>query len=300
MTLAELKNQILDNKITDGLIVFVCDENYYLADQYVDAIVAKTGLEKHLVNSIAQRYNPALALVIDYSNYLYVLKTDTFDEVITEPNEVQHTIIICNKVDKKAIDTIKSYIVEVPKLLDWQVKDYMKVLCPGLDNNIIDWAYSNMGGDIYKIKNELDKIRLFPASEQQLILTDLRFADGTDLYYETLFQLSEAIIKNNRREVLEFLYHRNTCNIDPIGLVSMLLATYKKILFVTQRSGLTAQDIGITDKQYNAIKYYYKGFTSEKLESVISSLSTIDLDLKSGRLDMPKPILFDYILSKIL
>lgn len=300
MTLAELKNQILDNKITDGLIVFVCDENYYLADQYVDAIVAKTGLEKHLVNSIAQRYNPALALVIDYSNYLYVLKTDTFDEIITEPNDIQHTIIICNKVDKKAIDTIKSYIVEVPKLLDWQVKDYMKVLCPGLDNNIIDWAYSNMGGDIYKIKNELDKIRLFPASEQQLILTDLRFADGTDLYYETLFQLSEAIIKNNRREVLEFLYHHNTCNIDPIGLVSMLLATCKKILFVTQRSGLTAQDIGITDKQYNAIKYYYKGFTNEKLESVISSLSTIDLDLKSGRLDMPKPILFDYILSKIL
>lgn len=300
MTLAELKNQILNNKITDGLIVFVCDENYYLADQYVDAIVAKTGLEKHLVNSIAQRYNSTLALVIDYSNYLYVLKTDTFDEIITEPNNIQHTIIICNKVDKKAIDTIKSYIVEVPKLIDWQVKDYMKILCPGLDNNIIDWAYNNMGGDIYKIKNELDKIRLFPASEQQLILTDLRFADGTDLYYETLFQLSEAIIKNNRREVLEFLYHRNTCNIDPIGLVSMLLATYKKILFVTQRSGLTAQDIGITDKQYNAIKYYYKGFTNEKLESVISSLSTIDLDLKSGRLDMPKPILFDYILSKIL
>lgn len=300
MTLAELKSQILGNKITDRLIVFVCDENYYLADQYVDAIVSKTGLEKHLVNSIAQRYNPALALVIDYSNYLYVLKTDTFDEIITEPNDIQHTIIICNKVDKKAIDTIKSYIVEVPKLLDWQVKDYMKVLCPGLDNNIIDWAYNNMGGDIYKIKNELDKIRLFPVSEQQLILTDLRFADGTDLYYETLFQLSEAIIKNNRREVLEFLYHRNTCNIDPIGLVSMLLATCKKILFVTQRSGLTAQDIGITDKQYNAIKYYYKGFTNEKLESVISSLSTIDLDLKSGRLDMPKPILFDYILSKIL
>lgn len=300
MTLAELKNQILTDNITDDLIILVCAENFYLADQYVEAISVKTGLEKRPILSVTQRINPMLSLVIDYSNYLYILKTETFDEDLLEPDEIKNTIIICNKIDKKISKGLEKYIVEIPKLQDWQVKDYMKALCPGLDPFSIDWAYENMGKDIYRIKNELDKIRLFPVQDQQNVLTALRFVDGSDLYTQVLYKLVEAIVKNNKRELLEFLYHRQVCNIDPIGMLTMLLSNYKKILLVTQKTKVTAKDLGITDEQYKAISYYNKGYSVNKLERVIKVLSAIDLDLKSGRLDIPKNMLFDYILSKTL
>lgn len=300
MTLSELKQQILANKITDDLIIFVCAENYFIADQYTNAISNKTGLEKQSAFSVAQRINPILSLVIDYTGYLYVIKTETFDEVIPDPAEIKNTIIICNKVDKKVIDNLTDYIVEVPKLVDWQVKDFMKTLCPGLDSASIDWAYTNMGGDIYKIKNELDKIRLFPPQEQLNVLASLRFVDGSDLYIQTLYKLAEAIVKNNKRDILEFFYHRQSCNIDPMGLLAMLLANYKRILLITQRTNTTAKDLGISDEQYRAISYYYKGYSVDKLEKIIHALSAIDIDLKSGRLDIPKNALFDYIISKTL
>ena len=300
MTIAELKEQVLSGKITDSLLIFVCSENYYLADQYINTIAAKTGLEKKIITSITQRDSPILSLVIDYSNYLYVLKTEVFDEMIPDPEDLKNVIIVCNRIDKKIIDNLTDYIIDFPKLLDWQIKDYMKTICPGLDSNTIDWAYASMSGDIYKIKNELDKIKLFPVAEQQNILTEIRFSAGSDMYSQTLYGLAEAIIRNNKREVLEYLHYRQSCDIDPFGLISILLSNYKKILFVTQRSGLTAADIGITDKLYKAISYYYRGYFVDKLKTAIKVLSALDLDLKSGRLDMPKNMLFDYIVGKLL
>ena len=39
----------------------------------------------------------------------------------------------------------------------------------------------------------------------------------------------------------------------------IILKTFKKMLFVLCNSGLTAEQIGITQKQYSGIKYYNQG-----------------------------------------
>ena len=38
MTLEELKNSILDNTLSDEFIILKCEDNFFIADQYVDKI----------------------------------------------------------------------------------------------------------------------------------------------------------------------------------------------------------------------------------------------------------------------
>jgi hypothetical protein len=88
---------------------------------------------------------------------------------------------------------------------------------------------------------------------------------ATDLFSLSAFDLSEAIIKADVKTVLSFLHHRDCVDVQPLALVALLLNNYKKIAMVVLNSGITAEVIGISPKQYNAIKYYYKGYTQEQL-----------------------------------
>ena len=63
-------------------------------------ICNKSGKEKRLIESIFE-HQSALSLVFDFTEYVNVLKTETFSEFIEDYSELSDTIVVCNKVDKK-------------------------------------------------------------------------------------------------------------------------------------------------------------------------------------------------------
>ena len=100
MDLPTFKANILKGQAPTQLVVLLCAENFFIADQYINTLCTKTGKEKNIINSIVEQ-NSAMSLVLDYADTINVLKTETFDELAEDYSVFENTIIVCNKIDKK-------------------------------------------------------------------------------------------------------------------------------------------------------------------------------------------------------
>jgi len=296
MTLIELKKAIESRVVTDDFIIFLCSENSFIADQYVDAICEINNLVRTAIHTLQDQMS-ALSLVISTQDELKVLKVDTFDEALVDYSKLKNTVVICNKLDKKIKALVEDYIVEVPKLTDWQIKSYMRLVCPVLNEEEINWLFMATNGDIYRILNEIDKIKLFPSNEQHAVLNELRFSQNSDLYTVDIFTLTDAIIRSNRPVIFEFLKH-GAANFEFMQLVGAVLQKVKNIILVTQNSGKTASEIGIKDGYMYRLRKEWQGFPADRLVYLLNFLSGIDLKLKTGKLDTTKQI--DYLITNTI
>lgn len=300
MDIKKLKENILNNSLTDDFLVLVCEENFFVANQYVSKICQNRFCQETYVEELVNQENSALSLIFDFSNSLNVLKTDVFDLFYNDYSQFKNNIVICNKVDKKIESQLSDYIVKVPKLLDWQIKDFMRLTCKDLEEDEINWLYEVTSGDIYKIENELDKIKLYTGKKQREILNELKYDEYSDLYKISSFNLSEAILKRNMLTISEYLRHISTVEIDPFSIIGLLISNYRKILFINFNSGLNAEQLKMTPKQINAIKYYYRDISENTVVNSLKFLTSIDKQIKTGKLDLEKKELIEFIICSLL
>ena len=298
MTLMDLKKSIEAQNIPDDFMIFLCSENSFIADQYVDAICEINNLVKTRINTL-QDQTSALSLVLESTDELKVMKVDTFEEALIDYSDLKNTVVVCNKIDKKVKPLVEDYIIEIAKLADWQIKSYIKLICPVLNDDELDWLYQATEGNIYKMINEVDKIKLFPVPEQRSVLDAIRFSPDSDLYSVSIFDLADAIIRNNKPFVLDFLRHKNI-NFDLMQIVGATLQKVKNIILVTQNSGKTASEIGINDKYMYRLRKDWNGFPESRLKALLEFLSSIDLKLKTGSLDISKEAQIDYLIANTI
>lgn len=300
MDIKKLKEQIISNSLSNDFLVLVCEENFFVANQYISRICQNRHCQETCVEELVNQENSSLSLVFDFSNTLNVLRTDVFDAFYNDYAQFKNNIVLCNKIDKKIEGQLADYIVKVPKLVDWQIKDFMKLICKELEEDEINWLYEVTSGNIYKIENELDKIKLFSGKKQREILNELKYDDNSDLYKISNFSLSEAILKRNMLVISDYLRHISFAEIDPFSLVGLLISNYKKILFINFNSGLTAEQLKMTPKQINAIKYYYRDISEKTVTESLKFLTSIDKRLKTGKLDLETTELIEFIICSLL
>lgn len=296
MDLQTFKTNVLNGQPPTQLVVLLCAENFFIADQYINTLCAKTGKEKRLINSIFEQ-DSANSLVFDYTETINVLKTETFNEAAEDYSVFENTIIVCNKLEKKLESALADYIIKIPTLKDWQVFDYIKQVCPELDDLEIKWLYNASGKNIYKIESELDKLLLFHPKERKKALACLRFSQDSDLYALSIFEFCDAIIYNRKDILVEYFRHRATINFELMPVIGVLLPKIRNLILV-KHAGKRAAEIGISDGQY----YYLTKdpyLSLEHLQKLLQIVSNVDLQLKSGLLDIPKDAQIDYVISKL-
>lgn len=295
MELYELKTAILENNIPEHLIVFVCNSNHFLANQYIEAICTKLQKEKRLIKSIFEQQD-ALSLVFDYSDTINVLEVETFEEYTEDYSQFENTIVVCDKVDKKLESLLSKYLIKMPTLEAWQIEDYVKQLCPELDNLEVDWLLQATKQDIYQIDSELSKVCLFKGKERKEVFNELRFAKDSYLYNLELFTLSDALIYNNKAVIIDYLKHRQNVTFELLSLVGNMLQKVKNLLFVNYTKK-TAVELGISSGYYNFL--LKNSLPLPRVQNLIQVLSKIDQQLKSGLLEMPLEYQIDYLISKV-
>lgn len=300
MDVKKLKESILNNSLSDDFLILLCEENFFVADQYVSKICQNKHCQENYVEELINQDNSSLSLVFDFSNSINILKTEVFNLFYNDYSQFKNNIVICSKIDKKIEPQLIEFIVKIPKLVDWQIKDFMKLNCKYLEEDEINWLFDVTNGDIYRIENELDKIKLYSNDKQREILNELKYDECTDLYKISTFTLSEAILKRNTLVISDYLQHINVADIDPFSLVGLLVSNYKKILFINFNSGLTAEQLKMTPKQINAIKYYYKNISESTVVNSLKFLTNLDKQVKLGNLDMPKKDLIEFIICSLL
>lgn len=299
MTIKELKSIIKTKSIIHNFLIFLCKDNYFLASTYAHAIAQNNNMTIQAIETLNESTINNSSFLCDKDN-LQILYTDCFEDYYPKYTDFTDTIIICKKIDKKIIDLVSSYIVEFPKLSTWQLEDYAKVYCPGLEEECYSQIVKLVNEDPYRLNNELAKINIFEQVERMSIFVSLKNDRLTDWFSFSIFELSNAILVKDFLTISKCLYYINNCDFEPLGLVTILLNNYKKILFVNHNSGVSPDVLGITQKQYNAIRYYYKDYSQNRLYKLIQFLTSIDLQLKQGKLELSKGYFLDYIICNIL
>ena len=88
-------------------------------------------------------------------------------------------------------------------------------------------------------------------------------------------------------------------DVEPFGLIALLINNFRNVIDVQLSRNATAESLGLSGKQFWAIKNYSCGFYNrEELIEIFEFLNDIDYKIKSGELNTS--ILIDYIICKIL
>ena len=233
---------------------------------------------------------------MNFENNFRVLYTDSFEEVAEDYSRFNNTAVICSSVDKKLTKILAPYIVEVPALLDWQVKAYINQQCPALSDDDVADLYRAAGGDIFCIVNYLDKIKLFDDSEQSMVAYSLARQPDAKQAELTNFAVVDAIVLRDYDTLMKYFLNASG---EFMGFLSLLISKIRASLFV-EYSTRPWQELGVSEKQYYKLLQNRLNYSQETLSNKLKVLTAFELQLKSGLLDMSNRRQIDYLIMKLV
>lgn len=293
MNIIELKKNIEDKTLNDSFLILKYSDFPFIARQYIEAISEFKNKPIVYVESL----NDITSNIFGEDDNLYVMNIDKIDKQFRFAS-LDNKIVICKSIDADVLEGMRQYVVEIPKLQQWQIRAYTAKNLPGLSNEEINWL-SDVTKDIYRLSNEVDKIKIFNKKDQGQIFSLLNeeYAYG-DLNSSTIFNFTNAITKRDIKTVKNILDTIETMDAEPMGVVSILYKSFKNILDIQMSANATAESLGMNPRQFNAIKYNLGKFNNTELIKIFDMITLVDYQLKSGNL--PNDNIIDYLLINIL
>lgn len=291
MDIKELKSQIIKKEITQNFFIFKLEDNssLFVANQYIKAIAQILNLNINFIEDLDSLNFSSLFDIPPTDLNIY--RCDELKELVGEYNNL---IIITNKTKLK-----NTNIVEIPQLEKWQIEDYAITNLPGIDSNKIKEFVKNLDYDIFKLDNEISKITPFQKANQERIFDKCinnKLFNIKDKYNS--FDIINCIINKNTSKLNTILANIDINNINIMGLYSLLYNNFKNIINIQLNSKATAESLGMTYKQFCAIKYNIGHYTQKQLIDNFKFLLQLDYEIKTGQIDIN--YLFDYIIINIM
>ena len=299
MTLQELKQSLETNTFKPTTLILI-SEDKFIPLQYVEEI--KKHYDVMYIESL-QELTPAEDDIFGDSNEIssdiIIFNTnlvDFSDEILFNRSNV---IVIANKIDKSSKKFYGDLVIEVPKLVEWQVKDMVYSLGKGIDTKQLDWLIHNSNGDVNRLYQDMTKINLFGESERKHLFEEL-VEDGAfnDLSANTIFNFTNAILKRDYQS-LKLIYEEiDNIDVNDFGLLTILYNNFLNVISIQMGVNPTAESLGMSWGQFNAIKHSCGYYSGNQLVNILKLLSDIDRRIKSG--EFPTNIMRDYLILSIL
>lgn len=294
MEMKALKNKLIDKTISDDPIIFKYSDNKFLCNQYIDEICKIRGLTKQYIESIEESIEDSMFDLEPET--LYVVDKDKFEEY--PDNSYKNLVVIC----KTLPDNLEIDYIDVTKVVNWQVEDYVKYRLQGLTEKEVEWLCKIAKYDIYRLDQECKKIELFPVGAQREIFREINSDNGySDLSDLNIFNFTEAIIKKDLVAVGEMIPELEILDLEPLAVVTIMLKKFKQILALQTNTQSVIKTLGMSDKQIWFLKKNQTGiYTDGQLMKNIDFLTGIDYNIKSGNLDLNRENLLSYIVLNLL
>ena len=318
MTHQELKLAILNNILSDDLLVLQYPDDTFMANHYIEGIAANKELEIKYVDSLDDVIEISNGLDNELSfGYLFVLKTENFAELKTDYSIYENTVIVCKKIDKKVSRYLFGYVIKLEKTEPWEIKQYVNKYCPGLPEIMVNHLINATGANTYRIVNILDQLLLFPEDERKNIYAEMANTPTTDLYFRKTSDFTKALLDKNVDIIKEVLTYRKCCDITPLYILTILLGELKNkamICYSGPNSKLQPKELKAFNRPMDSRVFYaiknseiipddndpgYKR-KENSIRSKITFLSSIDLRLKLGQIELSDDYFTDYIINNIL
>ena len=233
-------------------------------------------------------------------NTLRVIRNESFIWSSPRIAELTDVIIVVSKFSDKTIEKqFEPWIVSVPKIEEWMLKDYVYSTTEGVAQKDLDWLINLCGKNRDRLQMELDKIKLFGEAERKYLFNDL-IRDGAvdDLSSYSIFNFTNAITSKDLNMLMTIYKELDRVDVNEFGLLTILVKNFKNILMVQLTANPTPESTGIDGKQLYAIKRIPRVYSPDQLVKIYQMLLDIDRQVKTG--ELPTEILIDYIVIKIL
>lgn len=299
MELKQLKDLLESNKVPEKLLIFLCEDDHFLATQYIQKIAEIKGVEVNYLEELSSVKAVSLFAPLE-DNSLSVYFCDEFKNYDKELLNKKDLIIVTDKI--KDVDTKQLFIdniITLPKLEDWQLKDYAYSLMDGADPEDIDKVVNLCKGDIYRLNNEVQKVHIFPQIQRKYVLKDF-LQDGllNDLSLYNIFTVSNAIQSRDLKTLSDILPERDYMDVEPLGLLTILYNNFRKMIQVWLSSNPTPESTGLKSNQIWAINKLPRVYSKEQLINIFELLTDMDKKLKTG--EISESMLVDYMMLKVL
>ena len=300
MTSSELK-KIIEGKTgtLNGCFVLLYKDNDFLARQYARGIIDLNKLECVYCDSVDDiPVNVVNIFGDDSLDTEYILSSEEFDSTDVRLLS-KNLIVITKKITKESKEKFKGSIIELPALDEWCIKDYIFSVTNADEKNVED-LYALCGGDIYRIDNELNKLKVFDETYRNILLekmiSDKAFGDVSRY---SILNLSNAIITRKTDDVSRMMQEIESMDVNVFALITLLYNGFKNVVAIQLSKNPTPESTGIKQGQFYAIRKNNIGYyNKDSLYAIIEFLSGVDKMIKSGKL--PIEISIDYIVYNIL
>lgn len=287
-----LKNNILKNNIISTPLILIYQDIPFICNQYINQIAKNRKLEKLRISKLNEITKDDALFDVENS-FLYIYETDKLEENI--PEDLENLIIVTKTVlNNEHIDT-----VTIPKLLNWQIEDYVKARVPGISSAQAKWLCDVSKYNIYRLEKECDKLSIFNVQMQQALFDQMNVENVyCDLNSLTIFNFITAIVNKDYAIITDILQNISYIDIEATGVVTLLLKQFKTLIEIAFYNSWN-NNLSCSEKQFYYLKHNMLGrYTKDQLVNIYEFLTGIDYKLKSGYVSNDN--LVDYILINVL
>ena len=301
MTIEELKTSIETKTIGDDLILFQYEDVPFIADQYIREISKIRGLPISYIDSLDALTSSTVDIfgMAEADDSIRVFRTKEIESISDKIKFEKNLFIVFSKIKESKCLSVFDNVVTVPKLENWQLRDYMYSVVEGIDQKDLDWLITSCNEDIYRLENELDKFRLFSENERKYLFNDMKF-DGafSDLSSVNVFNITNALTSRDMNTLKNAIREIESFDAEPLGVVTLLYQGFKKLIQVWLAKQPTPENTGLRANVIYAINKQQRVFNKDQLLKSFILLTGVDKELKTGNLDTKW--LIDYLVCRIL
>ena len=295
MNLEELKQTIETNSKNIPLLIAVCKDETaeFIFHQYLHYYITQNNLSFEVIDDPNIVSRPSLFST--NTNLLYVCYTNKLIKL--EMPKDCFVWIRCKSISDDVQLQFNDHIVVIDKLDPWQIKDYVYAICNKVPHSELDYLLKIYDKNIYRIENEIQKISIF--DNQDKIYPIIQSQLYTDISEFNIFDLVNSLVKYDIKALTKILQEINNIDVDVFGLLKLLTTNFRRVIDIQLSRNPSAQALGMTDKQFWAIKKYSCGiYTREQLLDIYTFLTMCDYYVKSGYITTD--VLLNYIIIKIM
>ncbi len=159
-----------------------------------------------------------------------------------------------------------------------------------IDKEAIDLLINRVGDDTTLLTSEIEKIKIYKNKDYTITCDDIKKLTSKTLEINN-FKLIDAIIKNDKKTAIELYNERLKLNEEPIAII-IALANQIRIMYQVKQlylSGYTenaiASNLKIHPYRVKLANQNSKKYDTNLLVKYLYELSTLDINIKSGKVD---------------
>jgi hypothetical protein len=298
MDIKQLKNKIEHKEHISESLIFLDskDDNiHFIMNQYIHEIIINSDREVVFVESLEELISlKGSNNLFGISDCLVICSIEVLD---VDVSDLEYSIVICKKISDDLSN--RGNIIKINQLDNWCVEDYILSRCEFLSREDAVYIMKYCKNNLFKIENELDKFCIFESSNRYSIFEDIKYESVLDdTTSNSMFDLANSIINGDLNKLGDLWGKVDLFDSDPMWLISILISQYKTIIDVFLHPNSTPEYCGISQKRFNAIKYYNKNYSRQQLIDIFMFLNGIDSKLKSGELSDVN--LLDYVIIGVI